>query len=57
MKYYKYQIISKAIQTMVTWCCKNKDKESQMILVKTQGILNKFYEESNAQYYILSIAY
>ena len=46
MKYYKYQIISKAIQTMVTWCCKNKDKESQMILVKTQGILNKFYEES-----------
>ena len=48
MKYYKYQIISKTIQTMVTWCCKNQDRESQMILIKTQGILNKFYQENNA---------
>ena len=45
MTYYKYKIISKAIQLMVTWCCKNKDKDSQMTLVKTQGILNNFYEK------------
>lgn len=44
MTYYKYKIISKAIQIMVTWCVKNKDRESQMTLVKTQGILNNFYE-------------
>jgi len=44
MKYYKYQIVSKAIQLMVTWCCKNKNKKDQMILIKTQGILNDFYQ-------------
>ena len=44
MTYYKFKIISKAIQIMVTWCCEKKDKESQMILVKAQGVLNKFYQ-------------
>ena len=47
MTYYKYQIISKAIQIMVTWCCQKKDRESQMILIKTQGILNDFYQQKN----------
>ena len=47
MTYYKYQIISKAIQIMVTWCCQKKDRESQMILIKTQGILNDFYQKKN----------
>ena len=44
MTYYKYKIISKAIQIMVTWCCEKNDKEIQMILVKAQGVLNKFYQ-------------
>lgn len=46
MSNFKYKIISNAIQLMVTWCSKNKNEEDQMILVKTQGILNKYYKDS-----------
>ena len=43
MTRHKYVIISNAIQLMVNWCCKNKNKEDQMILVKAQGVLNKYF--------------
>jgi len=39
---YKYKIISKVIQTLVTWCSENNDKKNQMICVYFQGVLNDY---------------
>ena len=43
---YKYKIISKVIQTLVTWCSKNNDKKNQMICVYFQGVLNDYMKKN-----------
>ena len=43
---YKYKIITKVIQTLVTWCSKNKDKKNQMICVYFQGVLNDYMKKN-----------
>jgi len=50
MSKYKYIIISNAIQLMVKWCCKNNNKKDHMILVKTQGILNNYFNSNKSNY-------
>ena len=42
---YKYKIISKVIQNLVTWCSKNNDKKNQMICVYFQGVLNDYMKK------------
>ena len=44
---YKYKIISKVIQNLVTWCSKNNDKKNQMICVYFQGVLNDYKKIKN----------
>ena len=44
---YKYKIISKVIQNLVTWCSKNNDKRNQMICVYFQGVLNDYKNKKN----------
>ena len=43
---YKYKIISKVIQNLVTWCSKNNDKKNQMICVYFQGVLNDYMKKN-----------
>jgi len=44
---YKYKIISKVIQNLVTWCLENNDKKNQMICVYFQGVLNDYKNKKN----------
>ena len=44
---YKYKIISKVIQNLVTWCSENNDKKNQMICVYFQGVLNDYKKIKN----------
>ena len=44
---YKYKIISKVIQNLVTWCSENNDKKNQMICVYFQGVLNDYKNKKN----------
>tara|TARA_R100000329_G_scaffold139449_1_gene121365 strand:- start:1 stop:240 length:240 start_codon:yes stop_codon:yes gene_type:complete len=39
---YKAQIMSNVIQELVSHCVSIKNKEDQLTLVKTQGILNDY---------------
>jgi predicted carbohydrate-binding protein with CBM5 and CBM33 domain len=47
---YKYKIISKVIQNLVTWCSENNDKKNQMICVYFQGVLNDYKKIKNTSF-------
>ena len=46
---YRYKNISKAIQILVTYYSKNKDRKNQMICCHFQGALNEYMEKAEKE--------